>query len=206
MPKKQFIRIFSGLILSVFCAALAASAQEPALTSESKSDSDGGIVQAAPSEISPLPIYLTDQQANAPQLPSLSVPHSTPAVRCIYNGFYQSAHNHPLTPREVAMRDAVYGFRENTHQFVHVELKDGKVFTGTVAGANTQNFELKTGILYGIKTISYSQLAETPRAVPAVGTRVVHTLKWTGVIIAIAPAIPLVVLLIPLYLMGAFPD
>lgn len=120
--------------------------------------------------------------------------------------FYWSAHNHPLTPREVAMREAVYGFRENTHQFVHVELKDGKVLTGTVDGANNQNFQLKTGILYGSKTITYSQLAETPRAVPAVGTRVVHTLKWTGVVIAIIPAIPLAVLLIPLFLLGVFPD
>jgi hypothetical protein len=206
VPQKQLRRISSGLIFLVFCGGLAASAREPVVASERVSDADGGMVQATAEDISPLPIQLTDEQAKAPQLLSSGVPSSTRSVRCMYNGFYQSAHNHPLTPKQVSIREAVYGFRGNTHQFVHVELKDGKVLTGTVAEANDQNFQLKTGILSAFKTITYSQLAETPRAVPAVGTRVLHTLKWTGLVIAIVPAIPLGVLLIPLFLLGVFQD
>jgi hypothetical protein len=206
MLQKLFIRVVSGLLLFVLCGAFAASAQEPVLTGESSSVSDASISQAALPEISPLPIQLNEEQASAPQLLSFSVPHVTHSIRCMCNGFYRSAHNHPLTPREGAMRDAVYGFRKNTHQFVHVELKDGKVFTGNVAGANTQNFELKTGILYGFKTISYSQLAETPRAVPAVGTKVVHALEWTGVGAICVAAIPLFVALLPLMMMGVLSD
>lgn len=169
------------------------------------------LTQADSRDVGPLPIQLTEQRSRA--LQSLRPGPSVQGVRVRRprgSWFYRSALNHPLTPRDVALRDAVYRLQqreqEHPHQFVHVRLKDGKTLTGVITRAGASKFVVKTGILQGYQAAEYRDLAQEPREVPAVGTHIVHGLEWTGVVVGCIAVIPLAVIFYPLVAAGVIQD
>jgi hypothetical protein len=85
----------------------------------------------------------------------------------------------PLTPQQVEYRNAVKALGIDKHHFVHVELLSGKVRTGAIVHIGESEFRLRDGILAN-REISYAELKEPPRYVPAIGTHIADGLKWTG--------------------------
>ncbi len=93
-------------------------------------------------------------------------------------------------------RTTVKTLAVHNHQFVHCKLQNGKVLTGLIRDINDQGFSLHANALGGTY-IRYTNLAEAPRTVAAVGTRIKQGAQWAGIGVGIAAAIPL---LIPLCL------
>ncbi|MBS1840513.1 MAG: hypothetical protein JSS69_15310 [Acidobacteria bacterium] len=112
---------------------------------------------------------------------------------------------HTLTANEQLMRDEVERLGQKKHQFVRCKLANGKILTGLIRGASEGGFTLKTQALNG-PYLRYSDLAEAPKPVPAVGTRIKQGLQWTGFGAAVALAIPAIILIFPLMLSGAIAD
>jgi len=106
-------------------------------------------------------------------------------------------------------RLVIAGLKKNRHQFIHCKLKNGRVLTGLIRGQSELGFTLDTNALGG-PFVRFEDLGETPRAVPAVGTRIKHGAQWTGVVLGLAVAIPLTVPLAlvfyPLIAAGAIQD
>lgn len=98
-------------------------------------------------------------------------------------------------------RTEIKSLSAKRHTFVHCKLKSGKVITGWIAAPGYEVFTLHTDAsVTGGKHIYYKDLAESPRAVPAVGTRIKQGAQWTGIILFV------VVFFVPLAMMGAIPD
>lgn len=89
-------------------------------------------------------------------------------------------------------RTVVKTLAVHKHQFVHCKLQSGRVLTGLIRNLNDQGFSLHTNAVGGTY-IHYTALAEPPRVVPAVGTRIKQGAQWTGIGVGIAVAIPLAV-------------
>ena len=89
-------------------------------------------------------------------------------------------------------RTTVKALAVHKHQFVHCKLQIGKVLTGLIRDINDQGFSLHTNAVGGTY-IHYTALAEPPRVVPAVGTRIKQGAQWTGIGVGIAVAIPLAI-------------
>ena len=83
------------------------------------------------------------------------------------------------------------------HEFVHCKLQDGHVLTGLIRDVGEQGFSLHTNAIGGTY-VHYASLAEPPRAVPAVGTRIKQGAQWTGVGAIVAVGVPLLIVLSPL--------
>ena len=89
--------------------------------------------------------------------------------------------------------------REKKHQFIHCKLKNGKILTGLPRDVGAAGFSLHTDI-FAETFVRYDDLAEAPKPVAAVGTRIKQGAEWTGLVAFI------VVFFIPLALTGAIPD
>jgi len=94
-------------------------------------------------------------------------------------------------------RTVVKSLAVHKHQFVHCKLQSGRVLTGLIRNLNDQGFSLHTNAVGGTY-IHYTSLAEPPRAVPAVGTRIKQGAQWTGVGAIVAVGVPLLIVLSPL--------
>lgn len=98
-----------------------------------------------------------------------------------------------LSPQESGYKLAVQDLGVNEHRFVHCDLPKGKVRTGVITEIREDGFELKDGI-FATHWISYMDLKAAPRPVPAVGTRISHGFKWTGMVtltVVLLPFLPL---------------
>ena len=89
---------------------------------------------------------------------------------------------------------------QKRREFVHCKLKNGKVLTGILRDPGETTFAIQTNALGDWTSIEYTNLAESPRAVPAVGTRIKQGAQWTGLIVFV------VVFFIPLALAGVIPN
>jgi hypothetical protein len=199
-PKRTLpalIALLSALFLALPLAAL------------NRPDSPDGAetVASEPSseDLPPLPVQLSLAQLSAPNLtPVRAACPCRPRLRA---GFFRGLYGHPLTPRQVAMRNAVYDLAVRPKQYVRVRLVDGTVLTGKVSSVNAQGFFLAKGNAtlgpFRMISISYRQLAEPPRPVAAVGTHIVHGLQTAG---AVALCVVLVPVALPLIFTGVLND
>ena len=85
-------------------------------------------------------------------------------------------------------------------QFVHCKLKNGKVLTGRLSDLGDAGFAIRTNALGDGSYVQYKDLAEPPRAVPAVGTQIKQGVQMTGFVIFV------IVFFVPLALTGVIPS
>ncbi len=204
MRRRSFLISATALttLLFLWSPGMSAQVKNDLFTRQASSD----VPKASSQETVLLPVQLTDERIQAlQQLPPLVLPVKQigPHQRV---GFYRSAYNRPLTPREVAFRESVYELAARHKQFVHVHLADGKALTGTIDFASAEAFLLQTNILGSGHLIHYRQLAEPPRPVLAVGTRTIRGLETTGLVALCILAIPVAVVLYPLIAAGVIKD
>jgi hypothetical protein len=95
----------------------------------------------------------------------------------------------PLTTEQIAYRESVRALGTDDHQFVRVELNNGKVRTGAIISMDDSGFQLRVGI-FDTNYVTYSQLKNQPRHVPAVGTHIANGFKWVGMGVGVALLIP----------------
>lgn len=151
------------------------------------------------------------------QIPAPTVPPSTESIpkvqqvispRCEYASqqFYASAHRRPLTPHDLAMREAVRALGVDRHRFVHFELIDGRSVTGGILSIGQEEFCLSRGIL-DVTAVPYSSLRVPPQHDPAPADHFLNGMKWTGLVAEIVVATPVVlVLYYPLVAAGVIKD
>jgi len=145
---------------------------------------------------------LVTLQSLAPALPSTQ----TARVRRPHRYFFRPLH-HPLTPRDVALRESVRALSTDKHRFVRCELKNRTVVTGAITFIDNEEFFVRTGILETSgSTISYRELNAPPQRVAAVGEHVRNGLEWTGMGVLYVAAIPLAVVFYPLVAAGVIQD
>lgn len=144
---------------------------------------------------------LSEPPASAPPTPQIQTP-PRPA-RTPHRYFLTN--KHPLTPREVSMREAVESLGIDKHRFVLCELKDGSHFLGGIGDIKFATFRISKGIMNS-RDISYSELKEAPQPVPAIGEHLANGLKWTGLVAACVVFSPLVIVFYPLVLAGVITD
>ena len=155
-----------------------------------------------PQEFSPAPLANLPQALNS----TTTAAHvQRPPARTPGHHFYASVRRHPLTPREVSMRDAVESLGIDKHRFVRCELKDGSQFVGGIDDIQFAYFRISKGILNN-REINYSELEQAPQPIPAVGEHLVNGLQWTGLVAACVVFSPLVVIFYPLVLAGVITD
>jgi hypothetical protein len=142
---------------------------------------------------------------NAPSATNPNVPAQAQPVRARGRHFYASAQRHPLSPRDVSMREAVQSLGIDKHRFVRCELKDGSHVTGGITAVHSAQFAISQGIMNG-RHLQYSELKQAPEPVPAVGEHIVNGLKWTGLVASCVALSPLLVVLIPLMAAGVLND
>lgn len=140
------------------------------------------------------PPMLDDVQPAVPEdlFQHATVPNPPPPVRFPRQG----ERIEPGSPAD-QYRATVKALAVHRHQFLHCKLQNGKVLTGLIRDVNDQGFSLHTNAIGGTY-VHYTKLAEPPRAVPAVGTRIKQGAQWTGVGAIVAVALPLLVVLSPL--------
>jgi hypothetical protein len=123
-----------------------------------------------------------------PPLPGSAVPQAQPAI------------NEAGAAIE-RYRTEIKSLSTRSHTFIHCKLKSGKVITGWIAAPGYEAFTLHTDASFTDgKYVYYKDLAESPRAVPAVGTQIKQGAQWTGIILFV------VVFFVPLAMMGVIPD
>lgn len=152
--------------------------------------------------ISALPLAAQNHlsiEDSAPVLAPLEPPAEVPGGP-IQSVSTQAAVPTPPEDPTAEFRRTVQEFRERKHQYVHCKLKNGKILTGQIKAAGYEAFDIQTEAFAGFHTVNYTELAETPRAVPAVGTRFRQGAEWTGMIVFV------VVFFIPLALTGGIPS
>jgi hypothetical protein len=91
-------------------------------------------------------------------------------------------------------------FAQDERQFVHCRLKNGKVLTGRLDKPGDTKFTIRTNALGDGTSVEYKDLAESPRVVPAVGTRIKQGTQLTGFVVFV------VIFFIPLALAGVIPS
>jgi len=163
-------------------------------------------ISAQTAELAQLPTQLTDQQSRALQLVPPAAPARTSFARHKWPGFYKSAYNAPLTPRQVGYRQSIVGFAARHNQFVHVRLANGKVLTGNITFTSEDAFLIQTHVLSSGRRVRYRELAEAPRPVLAVGAKTVRGLEVTGLVVGCIAVIPLAVVIYPLIAAGVIQD
>lgn len=205
------LHVFLVLLL-LGTAASSSSAQSPAAPLQS--------------DVGALPTALTDAQrkvleasrlslsAEIPAghqlatLPCANFSPNTPSYRkCTrMRSIFRQPLQHPLTPRELAVREEVRRFGARKHQFVQCQLADGRRITGTISRVETHSLVLHRGLFGQYQTVRYSDLRTTPRPVLAVGKRVVDGLEIAGVSLGVIAVLPLVIVFIPLLAAGVISD
>jgi hypothetical protein len=138
MQCKRFISSIAVLIFLLFPVPRLISAHERDETFASDSQSDAS--NATSMEIAPLSIQLTANQLRALQGLRPALPSGIQVRLRLRPTFLNSASQHPLTPHEVAMREAVYALAGHPKQYIHVQLASGKVLKGTIGNANNNTF------------------------------------------------------------------
>lgn len=110
------------LLLSTFLFSIVAKAQVPA------------------EEIAPLPTEVSTERMAA--LHSLSPePLAGRAATSRWpRRFFIYSLQHPLTPRDVALRESVRALGTDLHHFVRCELKDRSVVTGAITSVGEEYF------------------------------------------------------------------
>ncbi len=162
--------------------------------------------QTTPKELVPLPIEIAPENGDALRYLWPLISQFTPATpKRIRRHFFRPL-QHPLTPKDVAFREAVRTLGIDKHRFVHCELKDHVVVTGAIASIGDEGFFVQSGILGKGRRIHYSELNAAPRPVPAVGTHLKVGLEWTGFVGACVVLLPLVIVFIPLIMAGVIQD
>jgi hypothetical protein len=204
MRSKRLVPLATALILLLFPWSQVISAQEREESSASQRQSKAPKTSSI--EIAILPTRLTDNQLRALQELRPALLPINPIRGHVRAAFFRSASQHPLTPREVALRESVYELASHPKQYAHVRLADGKVLTGTISNAGHDTFLVRSHILGDGHTVRYDQLAEPPRPVLAVGTRAVKSLEVTGLVALCIVALPLFVVLFPLIMTGIISD
>jgi hypothetical protein len=177
--------------LLVLFPLLCASLMTPALAQE-----QSGEMESLPTELSPEQLLGLQQWSVAPipQEPQTRVRRRLPVP--VF----------PLTPEELSYREAVRKLGVNKNHFVHVDLSNGKVRTGVITEIHDEGFLLKDGLI-DIQWVPYTDLKAAPRAVAAVGTRLVHGLKMTGIVTAFVVVVPVAIALsVPLVILGVIVD
>jgi hypothetical protein len=200
MQRRSFLASCAVLSLFLFSASPSASAKEPSFADHEQSEA----ASSQSPELSPLPTQFTSEQIPALQQlpPAVS---STPRTLHRLPGFYRSAYNRPLTPREVLFRESVYELAARHRQFVHVRFVDGKVFTGTITFTSAEAFRLQTDLSHS-HFVHYHQLAEPPRPVLAVGTKTVRGLEIGGIVVTCIVFLPVALVVYPLIAAGVIQD
>jgi hypothetical protein len=200
MLRSSFLPLGAVLSLFMFSGSPPASAKEQCVADPEQSEA----VSSQSPELSPLPTqYIGEQTQALQQLPPAV--SSAPSTHRRLPGFYRSAYNRPLTPREVAFRESVYELAARRGQFVHVRLVDGKVLTGTIDFKSAEAFQLQTDLSHR-HMVHYRQLAESPRPVLAVGTRTVRGLEIGGIVVACIVLLPAALVVYPLIAAGVIQD
>ena len=143
--------------------------------------------QSADFDPGPLPISPTSEQI-------VSLTHFAPGP--LVEAGPRSAHRRrparvqeSLTTEQIAYRESVRALGTDDHQFVHIELISGEVRTGAIISMDDSGFQLRVGIFY-TNYVSYSQLKNQPRHVPAVGTHIANGFKWVGMGVGAALLMP----------------
>ena len=155
--------------------------------------------------ISVSPLAAQNYSALEDAAPILAPTEPSPEVT---GGPLQSVAAQPVAPTTAEaptaeFRRIVQELRDRKHQYVHCKLKTGSILTGQVKSAGFEAFTIQTEALGGFHTVKYDDLAETPRAVPAVGTRFKQGAQWTGFGAVVLVAIPVLIVLSPfLFLSG----
>lgn len=152
-----------------------------AQSSQALSDFDGPVLEDAAEQI---PFVFAQQPEPPPPTTTISQP--------------QSAVDDDRT-KEDGYRTTIKSLKQQKHQFVHCQLKNGKVLTGTIPDAGYEGFTLKTNIFGDGRYIYYKDLAQPPKPVAAAGTRLKHGAQWAGLGVVVAAAIPVLVLLSPFF-------
>jgi hypothetical protein len=161
------------------------SAQAPASVSEGEAP----VVTEGQPTVAPSNLFLAEQ-FHAEQ----SRPQPPPPAAVI-----QSDVNN-LRATEGRYRAEVKLLAENERQFVHCKLKNGKVLTGRLSDAGDVRFAVRTNALGDGASVEYKDLAESPRVVPAVGTRIKQGAQMAGFVAFV------IVFFIPLALAGVIPS
>jgi hypothetical protein len=154
--------------------------------------------QTPPTSSEDLPQNPESSRASAAQV-------TKPPVRIRRPGFYNFANRHPLTPRDVSMREAVQSLGIDKHQFVRCELKDGSHFIGGITNIQFGYFRISQGIMNS-REINYSELKQPPQSVPAAGEHIVNGLKWTGFVAVCVVLSPIAIAMLPLLFTGVISD
>jgi len=98
-------------------------------------------------------------------------------------------------------RAEIESIAESKQKFIRCKLKNGKILTGRVHAPGYEAFTLHTDARFiDGKYIYYKDLAELPRTVPAVGTRIKQGMQWAGIVTFV------VVFFIPLAMTHVIPD
>lgn len=159
-------------------------------------------------QVAPMPQASVEDSSSLSERPAFATPtrQIQPPPRPSHKPYhYILANKHPLTPREVSMREAVESLGIDKHHFVLCELKDGSQFVGGIGDIQFATFRISKGIMNS-RDISYSELKEAPQPVPAVGEHLANGLKWTGLVAACVALSPLVIVFYPLVLAGVITD
>jgi hypothetical protein len=162
--------------------------------------------QTVPEELAPLPTELSSSRAEALHSLSPSISLTTFTAHKRVHRYFFCPLKHPLTPKDVALREAVRTLGIDKHRFVHCELKNHVVVTGAISSIGEQEFFVQTGILGAGREVSYRELSAPPRPVPAVGSHVKVGLEWTGFAAFCVLAVPLMIAFIPLMMAGVIQD
>lgn len=143
---------------------------------------------------------LTDQQLAAAPCARVSPGNASPLNCRTTKWILAQPLQHPLTPREVSMRDEVLRLGARRKQFVLCELSDGRKVTGTIGSARVHSFFLNTGLFDRYQEVRYSELRVPPRPVAAVGKKILDGLEIAGMVAVVIVALPIVLPLYPLLL------
>ncbi|HJZ63598.1 MAG TPA: hypothetical protein VKD70_04715 [Candidatus Acidoferrum sp.] len=142
------------------------------------------------------PILTIEQPSNTDSLGMFSQEETAPAPPTAQKPVRRLAIQNTTVDE---YRSAIKKLSARRHQYVHVKLRNGKVLTGLLRDVGDEGFSLYTEALGG-PSLAYRDPAESPRPVPAVGTRIKQAAEWTGFVTFVA------VFFIPLALAGAIPE
>lgn len=106
-----------------------------------------------------------------------------------------------LSLEQAGYKLAVQKLGVDKHRYVHCDLPNGKIRTGVILQIGEKGFLLKDGII-DAQWIRFTDLRAQPRRVPAIGTHIVHGLKWGGLVVGAVAVIPL----IPFFAFGLIND
>lgn len=155
--------------------------------------------QALPDSVLPSTSSLDLPSSQMMQLIPTAAQHHN---KRIYSDFFAGAGKHPLTPRDVAIRETVRSLGVDQHRFVRCDLLDGSSVTGGILLVGQESFQVSQGIQHQ-RRIFYADLKTPPKPVLATPQHFLHTLEWTGIVVAVIAAAPFVIVLSAA---GVFPD